>query len=211
MRAALTLASVRHAPLGNSHRSSYTPSFVSWPCGWSRHSGQRGQAGVDRLLRRVQWPGDSVEIRAAGRAQPAAVRAAERRDRLGKGDRLAHRLAQVQLVMLVEAQARPGSSSGSERHAGVDVDRRQRLLLDLDDDRRARSALQAAAAAAPRSLSTGAPGRGCCDACATSRTSTDDRRRPAAGPWRASSCTSVDRRSAARCPAPRAAGRRRYS
>ena len=76
-----------------------------------------------------------VEVDAAHQAQPAAVGAAERRDGLRERDRLAHGRREVELVMVVEPQD-VGLRGHVDRQAGVDVDRGQRLLLDVDLDRR---------------------------------------------------------------------------
>ena len=64
--------------------------------------GQRGEARVDRVFGMFVL-GDSVEIDSADEAQSAAVLPTEHRDGLRQRDCLADRLAQVELVVVVQA------------------------------------------------------------------------------------------------------------
>jgi len=89
VRAALALSRVRNAPLGDSHFS-----ISPWVIG------KRSEARVDRIFR-VTVVCNGVQIDTADEAKAATVGSAEQRDGLGQRDCLAHRLAQVELVMVV--------------------------------------------------------------------------------------------------------------
>ena len=83
------------------------------------------------------WSGEALRSSPHVAQRPAQSVAAERRDRLGEGDRLAHRRLEVELVVLVDLE-RVRLLGEVDRRAGRDVERRQRLLVDLDVDGRDR-------------------------------------------------------------------------
>ena len=106
MSAPLALSRVRNASLRYSHVPKYllrrvwsVLSVAVWPI---TPLGQRGEARVDRVVGMIVF-GDVVEIHSADETQSAAVVPTEHRDGLGQRDCLADRLAQIELVMAVQA------------------------------------------------------------------------------------------------------------
>src|SRR4051812_25589585 len=71
--------------------------------GLTQQSGQSGQSRVDVVFVMVMVR-RSVEVLATRCAEACAVLPAERCDRLGQGDRLAHRMLEVELVVLIDPQ-----------------------------------------------------------------------------------------------------------
>ena len=106
------------------------------------NAAQRLQARVDVVVRMVVLA--VVEPPAADDAQARAVRAAQRRDRLGQLDRLADRRLEVELVVVGQARD-VGLVVDRQRPAGRQVERRQVLLLEPDLDRELDVAQAAAA------------------------------------------------------------------
>ena len=95
---------------------------------------ERLEARIQLLIRVIV---DAVlEPLAADEAQPRAVRAAERGDRLGQLDRLANGCFDVELVMVGQAEKLiVAFFTGHDGMTGVEIDRGQCLLLDRDVDR----------------------------------------------------------------------------
>ena len=88
------------------------------------------KARIDRRRRRDDGR-VGVEVRPQSTQSPRQSGRQSGAMRLRERDGLAHGRRQVQLMMIVQAQ-RVGLVGHVHRQAGVDVDRRQRLLLELD-------------------------------------------------------------------------------
>ena len=93
---------------------------------------ERLQAGIDVIVRVNVFP--FVERQSADHAQPRTVLPIERRDRQGQQDGLADRLLEIELVVgrQVDDAELLVFRADRQRAAAVDVDRRQRLVVDLE-------------------------------------------------------------------------------
>src|SRR5690242_20204586 len=96
---------------------------------------KRLQPWVDVIVGMVVGP--LVERQAAYDAQARTVRPVEWRDRFGELDRLADRPLEIELVVIGQPNdvVRLVRRIRRQRRAGLEIDRRQRLLLELGGDR----------------------------------------------------------------------------